>query len=273
MKKYFYSLVISLVTFSQVVAQSSSPYKTSFKVDGSITAAGMGLSGLGLYLMQQKSAFTPEQAEAVQKSNVNSFDRFSAGNHSESAKNVSDVMLYSSLAAPALLLFDPEIKAKTGQVLALYVETMAITGSLFTMASAANPRVRPLVYDKSGAVPTNEKTRANAHNSFYAGHTAAVSTITFFTAKVFHDFNPDSPARPFVWAGAALVPAAVGYLRLEAGKHFLSDNMIGYGVGAAVGILVPQLHKKGQDSGLSLSPSVIPVLGENLDGVTLQYTF
>ncbi|GAB2529347.1 phosphatase PAP2 family protein [Rufibacter soli] len=273
MKKYFYSLVISLAASLQVVAQSSSPYKTSFKVDAPITAAGMGLSGLGLYLMQQKSAFTPEQAEAVRKSDVNSFDRFAAGNHSESARNVSDIMLYSSLAAPALLLFDPEIKDNTGQVLTLYVETMAITGTLFTMASAANPRVRPLVYDKSGAVPINKKTRANSQNSFYAGHTAAVSTISFFTAKVFHDFNPDSPARPFVWAGAALVPAAVGYLRLEAGKHFLSDNLIGYGVGAVVGIVVPQLHKKADGGGLSLSPSVIPVLGENLDGVTLQYKF
>ena len=46
-----------------------------------------------------------------------------------------------------------------------------------------------------------------------------------FTAKVFNDFNPDSPARPFVWAGAVAVPAYVGYLRTKAGKHFLTDNI------------------------------------------------
>ncbi|ALI99429.1 phosphatase PAP2 family protein [Rufibacter tibetensis] len=269
MKKNICTLIISLFTFTQVFAQSDSPYKTSFKVDAPITAAGIGLSGLGLYLMQQKEPFTQEEAMALKKSDVNSFDRFSAGNHSASAKKISDVMLYSSLAAPGLLLLDPEVK--TGQLLALYVETMSITGTLFTMGSAAFPRARPLTY--SPEVEIREKTRSNSQNSFFAGHTAAVSTVSFFTAKVFHDYNPDSPARPFVWAGAAIVPAAVGYLRLEAGKHFLSDNLIGYGVGAAVGILVPQLHKKGNNSGISLYPNVIPVMGQNLDGVSLQYKF
>ncbi|WP_207432998.1 phosphatase PAP2 family protein [Sabulibacter ruber] len=271
MKKYICTLVISLYAFTQSFAQSESPYKTSFKVDAPITVAGMGLSGLGLYLMQQKDPYTQEEALALRKSDVNSFDRFAAGNHSESAKKVSDVMLYSSIAAPALLLFDSKINDNTGQLLALYVETMAVTGTIFTLSSAAFPRARPLTY--SPEVEIGEKTRANSQNSFFAGHTAAVSTMAFFTAKVFHDYNPDSPARPFVWAGAALVPAAVGYLRLEAGKHFLSDNLVGYGVGAAVGILVPQLHKKSNMTGFSISPSVIPVLGQNLDGVTLQYKF
>ncbi|MFC6996107.1 phosphatase PAP2 family protein [Rufibacter roseus] len=271
MKKFICALVLPFALISQSFAQSESPYKTSFKVDAPITAAGVGLSGLGLYLMQQKEPFTESEAMALRKEDVNSFDRFSAGNHSESAKKISDVMLYSSLAAPALLLFDPEISSNAGQTAVLYVETMAITGTLFTMASAAFPRARPLTY--SPDVEMREKTRSNSQNSFYAGHTAAVSTVSFFTAKIFHDYNPDSPARPFVWAGAALVPAAVGYLRLEAGKHFLSDNIIGYGVGAAVGILVPQLHKKTNNSGISLFPSVIPVAGRAVDGISLQYKF
>ncbi|WP_345168415.1 phosphatase PAP2 family protein [Nibribacter koreensis] len=271
MKRHICTLVLAIATLTQSFGQSSSPYKMSFKKDAPITAVGMGLSGLGLYLMQQKDPFTEQEAMDLNKSSVNSFDRFAAGNHSTSAKKVSDIMMYSSIAAPALLLFDQDISQNAGQMFALYVETMSVTGALFTMSSAAFPRARPLVYDKSGAVPLSEKIRANAQNSFFAGHTAAVSTMSFFTAKVFHDYNPDSPARPFVWAGAALVPAAVGYLRLEAGKHFLSDNLIGYGVGAAVGILVPQLHKT--NSNLSIAPTAIPMQGESVEGVALQYKF
>ncbi|QHL88654.1 phosphatase PAP2 family protein [Nibribacter ruber] len=271
MKRHLCTLVLALTALTQSFAQSSSPYKTSFKVDAPVTALGMGLSGLGLYLMQQKDPFTETEAMNLSKDDVNSFDRFSAGNHSASAKKVSDVMLYSSIAAPALLLIDQDISQNAGQMLALYIETMSVTGTLFTMGSAALPRTRPLVYDKSGAVPLSEKTRANAQNSFFAGHTAAVSTMTFFTAKVFHDYNPDSPARPYVWAGAALIPATVGYLRLEAGKHFLSDNILGFGVGAAVGILVPQLHKV--NSNISLAPAAIPIQGESVDGVALSYKF
>ena len=61
-----------------------------------------------------------------------------------------------------------------------------------------------------------------------------------------------------MWAGAALVPAAVGYLCLKAGQHFLSNNLVGYAVGAGIGILVPQLHKKGSSSSFSISPSMNP---------------
>ena len=33
------------------------------------------------------------------------------------------------------------------------------------------------------------------------------------------------------------------YLRVRAGKHFLTDVIAGYAVGATIGILVPHLHR------------------------------
>ena len=77
-----------------------------------------------------------------------------------------------------------------------------------------------------------------------------------------HDFNPGSPAEPFVWGAAALVPAAVAYYRLEAGKHFLSDNLLGYAVGATAGLVVPQLHKSAGRRGVTL----VPLQGVNVNG-------
>jgi hypothetical protein len=62
----------------------------------------------------------------------------------------------------------------------------------------------------------------------------------------------------------------VGYLRLKAGKHFLSDNLLGYAVGASAGILVPHLHKKASTLGLQITPVSSPIEG---DGVALTYTF
>ena len=79
---------------------------------------------------------------------------------------------------------------------------------------------------------------------------------------MFHDFNPGSAAEPFVWGAAALIPAAVAYYRIEAGKHFLSDNIVGYTLGATMGVLVPQLHKKAGRGGLSM----LPVQGLNVNG-------
>ena len=66
---------------------------------------------------------------------------------------------------------------------------------------------------------------------------------------------------------AAAVPAVVGYNRLKAGKHFLSDNLIGYLVGSSVGILVPQLHKKGMKG-----VSVVPIMGP-YNGMAATFTF
>ena len=267
MKKIF-SIVAALILITgRVQAQDDSPYKTNFKVDAPIIVAGMGLSYYGLTLMQDKRSLTQEEIANLSKDDVNGFDRFSAGWDSENAKKISDIPFYGSFATPFLMMLNKNVGSKAGQVFVLYVETMAVTGSLFTMTNGNLPRTRPLVY--SPDVEMSEKTRANARNSFYAGHTAAAASATFFAAKVFHDFNPDSPARPYVWAAAAAVPAAVGYLRLRAGKHFLSDNLLGYTLGAAAGILVPQLHKKNNKTNISLMPITAP----EYRGALLTYSF
>ncbi|MFC5269170.1 phosphatase PAP2 family protein [Adhaeribacter terreus] len=247
-------------------ATGSSPYRTKTWTDLPVTLVGVGASATGLYLIQEnKHAPSSEELAAIDadleaaKREINSFDRFAAGNFSLSAKKASDYPFYGSFALPFLLLLDKDVSQKAGQVAVLYVETMAVTGALFTMSVAHVERKRPLVYNND---PDNtERTKKHAQNSFFAGHTAAAASATFFAAKVFHDFNPDSKARPYVWIAAAAVPATVGYLRLEAGKHFLSDNLLGYAIGAGAGILVPQLHKTKGMKNVSIMPLMGPANG------------
>ncbi|UYZ62804.1 phosphatase PAP2 family protein [Hymenobacter weizhouensis] len=257
MKKAAASLLLtfSLLTGATAQAQqpqASSPYRTRFVVDAPITLGLAGANVLGLYLIQQKTGLTKEEVAALSKNNVPKFDRFVAGKYSESARTKSDYLFYGSLVAtPTFLALLPATRHRYGQVAGLYVQTVATTGALFTMAAGNVYRSRPLTY--SNEASTRQRTRKNATNSFFAGHTATTATATFFAAKVFNDFHPDSPARPYVWGAAAAIPAAVGYYRLQAGKHFLSDNLLGYAVGATAGILVPHLHKAGQGR-LSLEP-------------------
>ena len=54
----------------------------------------------------------------------------------------------------------------------------------------------------------------------------------------------------------------MGFCRLKAGKHFLSDNLLGYAVGASIGVAVPQLHRIAAGKGMSL----VPVQGLNCNG-------
>lgn len=240
--------------------QAASPYHTRFAVDAPITA-GLGvLSGLGLYLVQQKSGNGDDALAALDKNEVPKFDRYAAGKYSESAQLASDLLCYPALViAPGLLALNPAVRGRYGQVAALYLQTMLVTDALFTLTVGTVYRNRPYLYGPEGG---NGRSGKIATNSFFAGHVAHTATATFFAAKVFHDFNPDSPAQPFVWGAAAIVPAAVGYYRIEAGKHFPSDVLVGYAVGATMGVLVPQLHKRGRARGLS----VLPMQGLNTNG-------
>ncbi len=55
-------------------------------------------------------------------------------------------------------------------------------------------------------------------------------------------------AKIALWSFSAYIPALTGYFRVKAGKHFTTDVMAGYAVGAFTGWLIPHLHKKKADS-------------------------
>ena len=55
---------------------------------------------------------------------------------------------------------------------------------------------------------------------------------------------------------AAVVPAITAYLRVKGGKHFYTDVITGYLVGAAVGLIVPELHKT--DNRFSTGMAMLP---------------
>ena len=68
---------------------------------------------------------------------------------------------------------------------------MSITGLLYTGSVYITNRYRPYVYSSESTI----EQRGGAKNSFYAGHVALVATSTFFMAKVYGDYHPDSKAK------------------------------------------------------------------------------
>ena len=268
-KKYFSLLLMTSILVAQnAFSQSESPYQTSFKKDAPIVAAGLGLSYLGVTLIKNKKELTLTEVAAKSKDDVFFIDRFSAGNFSDQADKDSYIPFYGSFAiAPLVALIDKNQRSHYGQISVMFIETMSAAAASFTLAAGLVQRSRPLVYNTS--LPIGDRVDKDAQRSFFAGHTTATAAATFFAAKVFSDFNPDSKLKPYVWAAAAAVPTVVAYQRLRAGKHFLSDNILGFVVGAGAGILIPQLHKKTNQTGLS----VTPVMGLNYQGMGMTYKF
>ena len=266
--------------YQSQVQGSTSPYEWKWVRDGIWTGAGLAGAAIGLKIIQEKDDLTDEEFQRDYVDNlqasiddINSIDRWAAGNHSESASKMSDIPFAFSFAAPFALLFDDKINDHTGQYLGMYLQTLATTATMYTLTAGLVDRSRPYVYDDSGETSPERRMKNNGQRSFYAGHVAASATATFFAAKVYSDFNPDSPGRIWMWTAAAAIPAGVSYFRIEAGQHFLTDVTLGYVLGAATGILVPELHKRKNDN-IQVYPSGGTAFnGDSYKSMVLSYTF
>ncbi|MFC7357289.1 phosphatase PAP2 family protein [Jejudonia soesokkakensis] len=266
------AIVFSIAMHAQ---KSQSPYEWDWTKDGIWTGAALGGTVGGFLLIQNKDDLTEAEfaAEIANQDNINFIDKWAVGNHSESANMVSDIPFFLSFAAPIGLLFDDETNDHTAQVLGLYLESMATTGAMYTITAGLVNRSRPYVYDDSGDTTLRRRMSSNGQRSFYSGHVAATATATFFTAKVLTDFNPEMKGQALVWTGAAVIPAAVGYFRIQGGQHFLTDVLLGYGLGAVTGYLVPELHKT-ENTNVSLYPTGgINLVGDEYKAMAVRYTF
>ena len=229
------------------------PYHTSFWKDGLAIGGATGVTLLGYHLIQNKKDLTPKDLDAKKKSNLPFFDRGNAGYYSKKIDQDSYILFNSSYAIPVVgALLNKNERAKFGQVMVMYLETVAITGSLYTLTAGLVYRSRPFVY--GNIAPLEKRLDKGAQRSFYGGHVATTAAVTFFTAKVFSDFNPDSKLRPYLYVAAGGLTALMGYMRYEAGYHFLSDCVVSGVIGTATGILIPEFHKKNTFKNLSLSP-------------------
>ena len=55
--------------------------------------------------------------------------------------------------------------------------------------------------------------------------------------------NASKGVKTVTWISAATIPAAMGVLRVRSGRHFPTDVITGYAVGALLGWAVPYIHR------------------------------
>jgi len=217
-------------------------YKIKPGIDWPLTLAGTAVSLYGFKVIYNKDKVPEATILNLRKSDINGFDRWAADVYSPSAAKISDAPFYIAQPLPLLLLvFDNDIRKDAGKFIFLYWETMAVTGVFYTGAPMLFDRYRPYAYNDNA--PMGDRTSGVVKNSFFAGHVALVASSTFFFAKVYSDYHPDSKIKWVFYTGASAATLATGYLRHRAGKHFPSDILVGTAIGTATGILVPHFHK------------------------------
>jgi len=239
-------LLLLLLSLSPVLQAQT--YRLQLGRTAALTGGGVVLAFGSEGLMRQVSPLTPAELGQLDPADVWRLDRLATDNWSPSVARTSDAFLYGSMAAPPLLaLLHPRSREEFPAIATMWAETGLITYGLTGLGKWAVRRRRPFTYLPAGpGYPGLAEAQGarDARFSFPSGHSSMTAAMCFFSARVYHDLFPDSPARPVVWVLAAVIPASVAWMRVRAGKHFPSDVITGYLLGATVGISLPALHRR-----------------------------
>jgi membrane-associated phospholipid phosphatase len=229
------------------------------KVKYELPAATAGLilfSTVALPAVIRHASITEADLAKLDPADINWFDRPEAlrrGINISRAISSSDALLNTTLIAPAFLMLDKKIRKDWLNTITLYMLTHAVNNTIFLAGTSFVRRERPLVYNTE--LPVKERTGKGKTNSFYSGHVSNVSASTFFIVKLYTDHHHIKGwKRTLLYGAAAVPPALVGLSRLRAGRHFRSDVITGFLVGATNGIMVPELHRIARHNHLSMEP-------------------
>lgn len=228
---------------------SEATYEVNYWISGGIALTGVLTNSFAHDRLRSKPGMTEEHVNLITSKGINRFDawglRQDPAGRNEAAKT-SDRILYSSAILPFFLFLDKDIRQSWLDISLMYAEAQAINSNLYGWSPFGPTfveRYRPAVYYDE--LPLNERNFGNLRNSFYSGHAGSTATATFFAAKVFADYHPGLGGKKYLlYAAASLPPAMVGYYRVKALRHFPSDVIAGGLIGASLGILIPELHRR-----------------------------
>jgi membrane-associated phospholipid phosphatase len=253
MKSSFGILLLFLCLLTNAFGQENpSPYRIA-RAEAWAAPLTAVFAGAGWYAQHRVEGFSSTELALLNFQDIPKFDRWNAGNWRPKAARASDICVALSFSAPLAIFAAREPRRDFFKIALMASEAGLTSFGLVNTAKGLAHRTRPYIYGT--VAPLAERMEDHGRLSFFSGHTTFSATACFFGAKLFHDYFPQSKLRPWVWTVAALAPAGIGYLRVRAGKHFLSDVITGYAVGAAVGYLVPRLHRNNVARSLSVTPS------------------
>jgi len=236
---FFLLFAASLLISSEVLAQS--PYQLSGTREGILFGTSIGSLTFSQSKYKKMPPLTLAEISVLKREDILAIDRGSTYNRSEFARKFSDQILMTSIAPPLLMLVDRRSRLDFDRIGLFTIQTLLVNAAITDLAKVLVKRKRPYVYNEFTEI--NRKLSKKARVSFFSGHTSTVSSMYFLTAKLYSDYYPDSKWKGAIWSSAILIPATTGLLRIKAGKHYFTDVLTGFLVGATVGILIPELHR------------------------------
>ena len=179
-------------------------------------------------------------APLCDRNSVWAIDRFSAGWYRPAWRLTSDLGVATLLLGSITTLLVDEGFVAGLSDLVIVAEALAGALALANLSNISSRRPRPLLY--GGRAPLEMRENGSASFSFFSGHTASSFALTFATFVTLRERHPNAVG-PWIALGVGLAGSVlVSAGRLASGYHFLTDVLVGAGVGTAIGFLVPALH-------------------------------
>ena len=238
------TLTISLllcIAASTSVAQS--PYTFNTGRESAIILPGLAFEGAS-HLIKPDVEGLWLKAQATDRTELWAFDRQAAYNWNPAAARASDLLLIVGIGGAVTMALIQRPTPGMGAPLAIMGESALLTLGLTDLVKNAVHRARPYAYNPD--VPDEVRMASDAYNSFWSGHTANTAAITFACAQMVQQSDASRTAKTITWTAAASWPMLVGFYRVKAGKHFPTDVIVGYVVGAGIGLIVPYIHQLGK---------------------------
>lgn len=235
-----------------VAAQDRSfPYERTGR-DVAIASTGTLSAGLGFLLQSSVEAPTSAEVTVLDRSSVNRFDGGATWHWSRDWQEVSDWTRDGLVAAAGLVTFAPVLldrrwseAATLGVILA---ETAAFTFGVTNLTKVFIGRRRPYLYNDAFTVDERAQLARDSGQgtlSFPSGHTSLAFAAATFLSTTYADLHGPTRASRWIWVSSLGAASLVGVARVQGGRHFRSDVLVGAAVGAAIGHLVPRLHRLG----------------------------
>lgn len=239
----FILLLICCLLAGQSSAQADfKPYNPKDGPTATLLGLGGGLIGVSTYFGRKVKPLTKAQLASLNSDGIWGIDRYSLTTYSLAADEWTDKLLLASFASPFAVLLSKRGRDNFNDIGLVVLQGALLNTGLNNFSKVFVKRSRPFVYDPD--MPLHIRQGHSARYSFYSGHAATSAFFSMTAAKLYNDLYPESKARPYVWATAAIIPALVSYGRMRGGRHFFTDVLTGFIVGSAVAIIVPELNKR-----------------------------
>lgn len=240
---------------------TTSPYRVDLGVDLTVTSATVLISAAFPLFGAETVTLECHPCDAA---DLNVLDRRVVDREFDDVDTLTDVLLAAALCAPFLVAAaEAGMSESEGRWQGFWDDSLVV-GEAVASTVALNQivkhlvrRPRPYAYRLDPA--SSSEVPADTTVSFYSGHTATAFTAAVALAQTYSYRHEDGLGSALVWASALTLASATGVGRVLAGRHFWTDVLVGAGMGAGMGWLIPWLHRRDHDGSSDVTIVGLPL--------------